>query len=213
VADVVVVDYGMGNLRSVAKAVEHVAADQHVIISSDASEIANAGRVVFPGQGAAQDCMRELQARNLDQVVLSASKEKPFLGICMGMQVLLSMSEENEGVDCLGLYEGKVHRFANDLTGAQGEKLKIPHMGWNGVSQALDHPLWHNIENNSRFYFVHSYFVDPVDKNIIAATTRYGHEFVSAIAHNNVFAVQCHPEKSAQDGLQLLKNFVQWNGQ
>ena len=211
-SDIVVVDYGMGNLRSVAKAVEHVCAGQQVAISSDATDIANAKRVVFPGQGAARDCMRELKERKLDDVVLAASKEKPFLGICMGMQVLLSMSEENDGVECLDLFEGKVHRFAKDLTNAHGEKLKIPHMGWNGVTQVIDHPLWHNIKNHSRFYFVHSYYIDPIDKNIIAGTTQYGHEFVSSIAKDNVFAVQCHPEKSAQDGLQLLKNFVQWEG-
>lgn len=210
-AQIVVVDYGMGNLRSVAKAVEHVAENQSVIISSSADEIANADRVVFPGQGAARDCMRELEERNLTDVVLSAAKEKPFLGICMGMQVLLNHSEENEGINCLGLYDGDVHFFGKDLKNEQGEKLKIPHMGWNGVDQLIDHPLWHNINNHSRFYFVHSYYVDPADKSLAAATTDYGIDFVSAIAKDNVFAVQCHPEKSAQDGLQLLKNFTKWN--
>ncbi len=212
-SDIVVVDYGMGNLRSVAKAVEHVAGDARVVVSSDPSEISSAARIVFPGQGAARDCMRELKTRGLDLVVLAAAKEKPFLGICMGMQVLLKMSEENEGVECLGLFDGHVHLFDKGMLGKHDEKLKIPHMGWNGVCQTIDHPLWHNIKNNSRFYFVHSYYIDPVDKNIIAGTTQYGKEFVSAIAKNNVFAVQCHPEKSAQDGLQLLKNFVQWSGQ
>jgi len=203
----------MGNLRSVAKAIEHVAPDKSVIISSDANEIANAERVVFPGQGAARDCMRELEDRKLTQVVLDAAKEKPFLGICMGMQVLLDHSEENNGIECLGLYKGNVRFFGKDLKGTQGEKLKIPHMGWNGVDQTIDHPLWHNINNHSRFYFVHSYYMDPVDKSLVAANSGYGIEFVSAIAKDNVFAVQCHPEKSAQDGLQLLKNFTQWNGQ
>jgi len=212
VAQIVVVDYGMGNLRSVAKAIEHVAPNQQVIISSNAIDIANAERVVFPGQGAARDCMRELSNRNLTQVVLDATKEKPFLGICMGMQVLLNHSEENNGIDCLGLYDGNVRFFGNDLKNEKNEKLKIPHMGWNGVDQKIDHPLWHNVNNHSRFYFVHSYFMDPADKNIVAATSHYGNEFVSAIAKDNVFAVQCHPEKSAQDGLQLLKNFTQWNG-
>lgn len=211
-AQVVVIDYGMGNLRSVAKAIEHVAPDQSVIISSDASEIANADRVVFPGQGAARDCMRELEDRDLTQVVLSAAKEKPFLGICMGMQVLLNHSEENNGIDCLGLYAGNVRFFGNDLKGEQNEKLKIPHMGWNNVDQTIDHPLWQNINNHSRFYFVHSYYMDPQDKSLVAATCDYGLNFVSAIAKDNVFAVQCHPEKSAQDGLQLLKNFTLWNG-
>ena len=211
-SQIVVVDYGMGNLRSVAKAIEHVAENHNVIISSKAEDIANADRVVFPGQGAARDCMRELAERNLRDVVLTAASEKPFLGICMGMQVLLSHSEENNGVDCLGLYDGNVRFFGTDLKGAQGEKLKIPHMGWNEVKHTGDHPLWQGINNNSRFYFVHSYYMDPADKELVAATTDYGIEFVSAIAKDNVFAVQCHPEKSAQDGLQLLKNFSQWSG-
>jgi len=211
VSQIVVIDYGMGNLRSVAKAIEHVAPDQSVVISSDAAEIANAERVVFPGQGAARDCMRELQDRNLTRVVLSAAQEKPFLGICMGMQVLLKHSEENNGIDCLGLYDGNVRFFGNDLKNAANEKLKIPHMGWNGVDQNMDHPLWHNIKNHARFYFVHSYFMDPQDKSLIAASSHYGMEFSTAIAKENVFAVQFHPEKSAQDGLQLLKNFTRWN--
>lgn len=209
---IVVVDYGMGNLRSVAKAIEHVAENQNVSITSDAAEIEAADRVVFPGQGAARDCMRELNDRKLSDVVLSAANEKPFLGICMGMQVLLNHSEENNGVDCLGLYPGNVRYFGTGLKDEQGEKLKIPHMGWNEVNQTIDHPLWYKINNHSRFYFVHSYYMAPADKELIAATTNYGFEFVSAIAKDNVFAVQCHPEKSAQDGLQLLKNFTQWNG-
>jgi len=212
VSQIVVVDYGMGNLRSVAKAIEHVAAGQQVLISSSAEDIANADRVVFPGQGAARDCMRELDQRGLREALLQAASEKPFLGICMGMQVLLGHSEENGGVDCLGLYQGQVRYFGSELHGPQGEKLKIPHMGWNQVQQTVEHPLWQGIENNSRFYFVHSYYMDPADKALVAGTTEYGIEFVSAIAHDKVFAVQCHPEKSAQDGLQLLKNFSQWNG-
>ncbi len=209
----VVVDYGMGNLRSVAKAMEHVCDNQSVIVSSRAEDIENADRVVFPGQGAARDCMRELSDRCLNDAVLKAAKEKPFLGICMGLQVLLGHSEENNGVDCLGLYKGEVRNFDKDMKGEQGEKLKIPHMGWNTLEHTCDHPLWQGIKNNSRFYFVHSYYIDPVEKTLQAATTQYGIEFVSAIASDNVFAVQCHPEKSAQDGLQLLKNFSQWNGQ
>jgi len=212
VSQIVVIDYGMGNLRSVAKAIEHVAPGQSVIISSDASEIANAERVVFPGQGAARDCMRELRDRNLTDVVLNAAKEKPFLGICMGMQILLNHSEENNGIECLGLYKGNVRFFGKNLKNAAGEKLKIPHMGWNEVNQTIDHPLWKNIKNQARFYFVHSYYMDPQDDNLVAANTDYGIRFVTAIAKDNVFAVQFHPEKSAQDGLQLLKNFTQWDG-
>ena len=211
-SQIVVIDYGMGNLRSVAKAIEHVAPGQSVIISSDASEIANAERVVFPGQGAARDCMRELRDRNLTDVVLNAAKEKPFLGICMGMQILLNHSEENNGIECLGLYKGNVRFFGKNLKNAAGEKLKIPHMGWNEVNQTIDHPLWKNIKNQARFYFVHSYYMDPQDDNLVAANTDYGIRFVTAIAKDNVFAVQFHPEKSAQDGLQLLKNFTQWDG-
>ena len=211
-AQVVVIDYGMGNLRSVAKAVEHVAPELSVIISSDADEIASAERVIFPGQGAARDCMRELQDRDLTQVVLTAATEKPFLGICMGMQILLDHSEENNGIDCLGLYAGNVRYFGNDLKSSAGEKLKIPHMGWNEVNQKSDHPLWQNIKNQARFYFVHSYYMDPQDESLVVASSDYGMEFTTAIAKDNVFAVQFHPEKSAQDGLQLLKNFTQWNG-
>ena len=201
----------MGNLRSVSKALEHVVDDsQRVIVSSDAEEIANAERVVFPGQGAARDCMKQLQELQLDKVVLQAAKEKPFLGICMGMQVLMSHSEENQGIDCMKLYPGNVRALADKLS---DKSLKIPHMGWNEVSHKQAHPLWQDIEENSRFYFVHSYYVDPDDASLIAGETNYGIEFVSAIARDNVFAVQFHPEKSAHDGLQLLKNFSQWNGE
>ncbi|MCW9013380.1 MAG: imidazole glycerol phosphate synthase subunit HisH [Gammaproteobacteria bacterium] len=209
---IAVVDYGMGNLRSVAKALEHVAQNQQVIVTSSAEEIHNADRVVFPGQGAARDCMLELADRQLTDVVLNAAHEKPFLGICMGMQVLLSHSQENNGVDCMGLYPGEVRYFGDNLQDEQGEKLKIPHMGWNRVHHRSSHALWQGIDENSRFYFVHSYYMDPADKGIILATTDYGFEFVSGIGRDNVFAVQFHPEKSAQDGLQLLKNFAEWDG-
>jgi len=211
---IAVVDYGMGNLRSVSKALEHVAqAGQRVIVSSDAAEIADAGRVVFPGQGAARDCMKQLQDSKLDEVVLQAAIEKPFLGICMGMQVLMSHSEENQGVSCMNLFPGEVRSFADESIKLQMQSLKIPHMGWNQVLQKQQHPLWQGIRDNSRFYFVHSYFVDPEDKALIAGTTQYGIEFVSVIARKNVFAAQFHPEKSAHDGLQLLKNFSRWDGQ
>ena len=209
---IAVVDYGMGNLRSVAKAIEHVAAEQTVIITSSPDDIKNADKIVFPGQGAARDCMQELADRELSQPVLQAATEKPFLGICMGMQVLLDHSEENKGTDCLRLYRGEVRKFSDSMKNDQGEKLKIPHMGWNQVSQAGEHPLWQNINQRSRFYFVHSYYMDPQDRSIVMATTEYGIEFVSAIGRDNVFAVQFHPEKSAADGLQLLKNFSQWDG-
>ncbi len=210
---IAVVDYGMGNLRSVSKALEHVVSDnQRVLVSSNCDEIADAERVVFPGQGAARDCMAQLKALKLDEVVLQAASEKPFLGICMGMQVLMAHSEENQGIHCMNLYAGEVRAFADEALRSRMQHLKIPHMGWNNVSQRQAHPLWQNIEDNKRFYFVHSYYVDPVDKSLISGTTGYGIEFVSAIASKNVFAAQFHPEKSASDGLQLLRNFCRWDG-
>lgn len=211
---IAVVDYGMGNLRSVDKALEHVArSGQKVVITSSAEDIAEADRVVFPGQGAARDCMRELQERNLIEPVRQAAKEKPFLGICMGLQVLMAHSEENNGVDCMDMFKGEVRFFGKVLNkDKSAEPLKIPHMGWNNVTQTISHPLWHGIKQGSRFYFVHSYYVDPVNEAIVAGETEYGIVFTSAIACDNLFAVQFHPEKSAADGLQLLKNFAQWDG-
>lgn len=211
---IAVVDYGMGNLRSVSKALEHVVDEgQRVIVTSDADDIASAERIVFPGQGAARDCMKHLKDMKLDDVVLQAANEKPFLGICMGMQVLMAHSEENQGVNCMGLYAGDVRAFADDALASQMQSLKIPHMGWNKVAHKKAHPLWQDIQQNSRFYFVHSYYVDPEDTTLVAGTTEYGIDFVSVIARDNVFAAQFHPEKSAHDGLQLLKNFCRWNGQ
>jgi len=210
---IAVVDYGMGNLRSVSKALEHVVADnQRVLVSSNSDEIANAERIVFPGQGAARDCMAQLKNLKLDEVVLQAASEKPFLGICMGMQVLMAHSEENQGINCMNLYAGDVRAFADETLRSQMQGLKIPHMGWNNVSHRQAHPLWQGIEDNKRFYFVHSNYVEPDDKSLIAGTTDYGIEFASVIARDNVFAAQFHPEKSAHDGLQLLRNFCRWDG-
>ncbi|MEJ2693286.1 MAG: imidazole glycerol phosphate synthase subunit HisH [Candidatus Thiodiazotropha sp.] len=208
---ITVIDYGMGNLRSVAKAVEHVAGpDDEVQVSDDPALILSSDRVVFPGQGAARDCMAAISDHHLNRAVLEAARSKPFLGICMGQQVLLEFSEENGGTKLLGLYAGQVRRFPGG-TAPDGEALKIPHMGWNRVHQAQDHPLWRDIPQDSRFYFVHSYYVDPQRGDLTAATTDYGVKFVSAIAEKNLFAVQFHPEKSADAGLRLLKNFVNWN--
>jgi glutamine amidotransferase len=210
---IAVVDYSMGNLHSVSKALEHVVQDgQRVLVTSDAEEIASADRVVFPGQGAARDCMRHLNETGLDSVVKQAAAEKPFLGICMGMQVLMAHSEENDGIACMNLYDGEVRAFADEALNAQMQSLKIPHMGWNQVIQKQDHPMWSGIDDKSRFYFVHSYYVDPADDSLVAGTTEYGIDFVSVIARDNVFAAQFHPEKSAHDGLQLLKNFCAWDG-
>ena len=206
-----VIDYGMGNLRSVSKAVEHVAGcGDEVLVTDDPQLILSSDRVVFPGQGAARDCMAAISDHHLNQAVLEAAASRPFLGICMGLQVLLTFSEENEGTGLLGLIPGQVRHFERDMDGPDGMKLKIPHMGWNRVKQSREHPLWAGIQQGSRFYFVHSYFVSPEDRGLVAATTDYGVTYVSAIAKDNLFAVQFHPEKSADDGLQLLRNFVNW---
>ncbi len=210
VQKIAVIDYGMGNLRSVSKAVEHVADGAEVRVSSDPRYIAEADRVVFPGQGAARDCMLAISDHHLNQAVLSAAANKPFFGICMGMQVLLRHSEENGGTELLGLFDGDVRRFENLPLGDNGLPLKIPHMGWSQVQQLHEHPLWDGVDDGSRFYFVHSYRVMPEDPSLVAATTDYGVRFTCAIARDNVFATQFHPEKSADAGLQLLRNFVNW---
>lgn len=211
--DVAVIDYGMGNLRSVAKALEHVAPpNTRVVVSNDPQQIMQATRVVFPGQGAMRDCMNELQRLQLDAVVRECVKTKPFLGICMGLQVLLERSEENNGWPGLGLLQGDVRRFADHMTDASGARLKVPHMGWNQVRQTRTHPLWEGIADQSRFYFIHSYYVQPSDQTLIAGLTAYPTEFTSVIAHDNVFAVQFHPEKSERHGLALLRNFLHWDG-
>jgi len=204
----------MGNLHSVHKALQHVTNDK-VLITSSAEEILKADRIVFPGQGAARDCMNELHKRELVDVIKEVSKTKPFLGVCMGMQVLMEHSVEGGGVDCIGLYKGKVEHFTDHIgaTDSKGNRLKIPQMGWNQVKHVTQHPLWQNIKDNARFYFVHSYFVDPTDTSLIAGETDFGINYPSAIAKDNVFAIQSHPEKSADDGLQLLKNFTRWDGQ
>lgn len=204
---IAVVDYGMGNLRSVEKALMHVAKGHRVLVTSDPQQIRSADRVVFPGQGAARDCMKNLTQAGLCDVVSDAFKTKPFLGICMGLQVLFERSEENDGVDCLSVVSGSVQGFVRDRN---RPAMKIPHMGWNQVTHGGEHPLWHNIANDAYFYFVHSYYVVPDDPVWCEATTAYLNTFTSVIAHANVFATQFHPEKSAQDGLQLLANFTQW---
>lgn len=207
---VAVVDYGMGNLRSVAKAIEHVATAARVVVTSDPAEVLAADRVVFPGQGAMPDCMRELDARGLRPAVLEAARSKPFLGICIGQQMLFEHSEEGN-VPGLGVFRGEVRRFpADKMVGADGIRLKVPHMGWNEVWQKQAHALWANIPDGARFYYVHSYYVDPADPGIVAATTDYGIPFTGAVAQANIFAVQFHPEKSAEAGLQLLSNFMSW---
>ena len=210
-ASIAIIDYGMGNLHSIAKATEHVAGRLSVRVTSNHDDILSAGRVVFPGVGAIRDCMAELQRTGLDEVVVETARSKPLLGVCLCMQALLTHSEENDGTDCLGLIPGEVLRFPPAME-EKGERLKIPHMGWNRVEQTAPHPMWHGITDGSRFYFVHSYYASPQRDADVAATTPYGVGFASVVAHDNVFAVQFHPEKSQHAGLQLLANFVAWNG-
>lgn len=208
--DVAVVDYGMGNLRSVAKAVERVAPRLSVAVTSDPETVRRASRVVFPGQGAMPDCMRELDSRGLRGAVVEAARSKPFLGICIGLQMLFERSDEGN-VTGLGLLPGEVRGFpAEKMTDSDSMRLKVPHMGWNEVRQTVRHALWEDIPQNARFYFVHSYFPVPARRALVAAEAVYGIPFACACARDNVFAVQFHPEKSQAAGLQLLANFVAW---
>jgi glutamine amidotransferase len=207
--DIAVVDYGMGNLRSVAKALEHVAPQLKTVVTDDPDALQRAARVVFPGQGAMPDCLREMDARGLRPAVVEAAHTKPFLGICIGLQMLFESSEEGN-VNGLGILGGRVRRFPAALVDAAGGRLKVPHMGWNRVRHTLVHPLWEGIVNDSRFYFVHSYYAEPVELAVTAATTDYPNAFACAVARNNVFAVQFHPEKSEAAGLRLLANFARW---
>jgi len=209
-AIIAVIDYGMGNLRSVAKALEHVAPKDQIKVSSNSAIIARADRVVFPGQGAIRDCMNELQRLELIDVVRDAARNKPFLGLCLGPQALLDGSDENGGVAALGIIPGRAKWFGERLPANGPQRFKIPHMGWNQVHQSDSHFMWRSIPKNSRFYFVHSYYLAPDDAAIAAGRTNYYFDFISAIAKDNIFAVQFHPEKSARCGLQLLSNFSCW---
>lgn len=211
---VAVIDYGMGNLHSVAKAVEKVAgAGLKLDVSADEQVIMAADRVIFPGVGAMRDCMAEIRRLGFDELLARIALEKPVLAICVGMQALMEHSEENNGVDCIGLLPGKVKRFATGLLDSQGQQLKVPHMGWNIVRQTRSHPMWTGIPDNSRFYFVHSYYVEPGSPDHVVAKSAYPDPFAVTLATQNVFAVQFHPEKSQDNGLQLLKNFMTWDGQ
>ena len=200
---IAIVDYGMGNVRSVQKAFEHVAPNDQIILTDDIQIINDADRIVFPGQGAMGGCMQALSAHGLQDTIKTCANEKPFLGICLGLQLLFEHSEENNGTDGLSIIRGNVVKFDKS-------ELKIPHMGWNTVNQVAKHPLWHNIDNNARFYSVHSYYVKTLEDSVIAGSTNYGIDFTCAIAKEQIFAVQFHPEKSQYDGLQLLTNFVNW---
>ena len=208
---IVVVDYGMGNLRSVAQALRHVAPEADVRISGDVSDIRDADRLVFPGQGAMPDCMRCLRESGLQEAIIAASNTKPLLGVCVGEQLLFDISEEGN-TPAMGLLPGKVVRFQLDGQFQEdGSRFKVPQMGWNRVRQARSHPLWSGIPDNSYFYFVHSYYAQPEDPAHITGETMYGAPFCSAVGRDNIFATQFHPEKSAAAGLQLYKNFVHWN--
>lgn len=210
-ADIAIIDYGMGNLRSVQNALRRVAGNQTVVTTSAPDLIRGARRVVFPGQGAMPDCMRELVASGARDALLDAAQSKPLLGICIGLQMLFDESEEGP-TPGLGLLAGRVRRFTSGLTDDRGQRLKVPHMGWNEVWQTRPHPLWEGIPDGARFYFVHSYFAQPAEPALTVGESRYPLPFTCAIARANIFAVQFHPEKSQHAGLRLLANFVAWNG-
>ncbi len=214
---IAIVDYGMGNLRSVYQAFHHVAPQDNVLIAHQPEEIRAADRVVLPGQGAMPDCMRHLQESGLLEALLEASRSKPLLGVCVGEQMLFNQSAEvrtdgnDESTPCLGIFPGEVLRF--ELAGKKqtdGSAYKVPHMGWNQVRQDQKHPLWSGIPHLTSFYFVHSYYVVPQRNEDIAGSTEYGDWFTSAVARDNIFATQFHPEKSAEYGLKLYQNFVSW---
>ena len=210
---IAIIDYGMGNLKSVYQAISEVnnalQHKQEIIITADKAKIDSADKIIFPGQGAMQDCMQEIEKLNLKQTIINAAKNKPFLGICLGFQMLFTHSQEGN-VDGLNIFAGKVVRFENN----DSEKLKIPHMGWNNIyinqQNAAAKILFNNVENSTRYYFVHSYYVVPDDQNIIAATCNYGKDFACAIAKDNIFATQFHPEKSSASGLQIIENFLKF---
>ncbi|MYM93849.1 imidazole glycerol phosphate synthase subunit HisH [Duganella vulcania] len=208
---IVVVDYGMGNLRSVAQALRAVAPEANVLISGEVADIESADRIVLPGQGAMPDCMRSLRESGVQDALLVAAKTKPLMGVCIGEQMLFDVSEEGNAAG-LGLLPGKVVRFQLDgQLQEDGSRFKVPQMGWNQVHQTASHPMWQDIADDSYFYFVHSYFAQPALSEHTVGQTVYGAPFSCAVARDNIFATQFHPEKSAAAGLQLYKNFVHWN--
>ncbi|MGB6242969.1 MAG: imidazole glycerol phosphate synthase subunit HisH [Castellaniella sp.] len=212
---IAIVDYGMGNFHSVARALQAAAPDQDIRIARQAADILAADRIVFPGQGAMPDCMRTLDSSGLRDAVLQAAREKPLLGVCVGEQMLFDGSDEGD-TPGLGLFAGRVRRFqgpAFQLPVGHGDtaaRLKVPHMGWNTVTQTRPHPLWDGVAQDTPFYFVHSYYAQPADPALTAAISRYGQDFCCAIAADNIFAVQFHPEKSAAPGLRIYRNFSRW---
>jgi glutamine amidotransferase len=212
VTRIAIVDYGMGNFHSVARALQAAAPDQDITLARHASEITSADRIVFPGQGAMPDCMRTLQSSGLREAVIDAARNKPLLGVCVGEQMLFEGSDEGD-TPGLGLFAGRVRRFAGPAFQAApggAMALKVPHMGWNAVRQTRSHPLWRDVAQDTPFYFVHSYYAVPLNETAVAGTALYGQDFCCAIAADNIFAVQFHPEKSAAPGLQMYRNFVHW---
>jgi glutamine amidotransferase len=203
---IAIIDYGIGNLRSVHNAVSFISPQTKSIVTSDPDVVAKADKVIFPGQGAMPDCVLQLDKRGLKESVIEAAKQKPFLGICLGLQMLFETSEEGN-VSGFGLLPGTVKRFQLN----KNERIKIPHMGWNKVNLSNPHPMWNKIDSDSRFYFVHSFYAEVKDKSLVMATSSHGEKFTCAIAKDNLFAVQFHPEKSSELGLQLLNNFISWN--
>ncbi|MES0874993.1 imidazole glycerol phosphate synthase subunit HisH [Sinimarinibacterium thermocellulolyticum] len=210
-ASIGVIDYGMGNLHSLGKALERVSGASRVIVSYDTEVLKHCDRLVLPGVGGVRECMNELRRLELNQLVAEAAREKPMLGICLGMQVMLEWSDENGGVPALGLFPGKVVRFPDPAPDARGERLKVPHMGWNRVHQSRPHPLWEGVPDEAWFYFVHSYHASPANSAHVLGTAEYGHAFAAAIARDNIAAFQFHPEKSQSTGMTLLGNFAHWS--
>ncbi len=208
----VVIDYGTSNLRSVAKALEQVSGRNYeIIVSGESQTVLAADKVVFPGQGAIGQCMQHLKEQQLDETIRESIQTKPYLGICLGLQSLMDISEEDSGIECLSIIPGQVFRFVDGLKDEDDNYYKIPHMGWNQVKQAEPHPLWQGIEDLSRFYFVHSYYVQPEDPSHSCGQCSYTVDFTAAAAKDNVFATQFHPEKSQKNGLKLLANFLDWS--
>ena len=214
-----VIDYGMGNLHSLGKSLERVAGNQRIVISYDPSALLECDRLVLPGVGGVRACMDELRRLELDQMVIEAARKRPLLGVCLGMQVLLERSDENGGVNALGLIPGSVVRFPDPAPDTEHlhapgqERLKVPHMGWNQVSQSRPHPVWEGVPQDSWFYFVHSYHAAPQTPAHTLGTADYGGAFAAAVLRDNVAGFQFHPEKSHDMGLRLLANFVNWNGE
>lgn len=206
---IAIIDYGMGNLHSVYKALAYIAPEATIYFATTATDIAAADRLILPGQGAIKACMENIRQQNIEEAIKQAAREKPFLGICIGPQLMMTHSEENGGIEGLNLFDGNVIRFKTDYRDEQNFPIKIPHMGWNTITQTVNHPLWNGIPDNSHFYYVHSYHLSTNAYTI--GETTYGITYPAAIAKENIAGLQAHPEKSSHTGLQFLANFVDWH--